>query len=111
MKKKIFSTMLLMLMIAALMVFTTGCNSEEANAESSARIAELEQENTALRAQLEELTAEIERMKQKASLQNWSLDAQTWSDGNGATVPCCSRPDYLPSESQLERYRKVISKA
>jgi len=32
-------------------------------------------------------------------------------DGNGATVPCCSRPDYLPSESQLERYRKVISKA
>ena len=32
-------------------------------------------------------------------------------DGNGATVPCCSHPDYFPSESQLERYRKVISKA
>ena len=32
-------------------------------------------------------------------------------DGNGATIPCCSRPDYRPSESQLERYRKVISKA
>lgn len=31
-------------------------------------------------------------------------------DGNGATVPCCSRPDYLPSDSQLERYRKVIHK-
>lgn len=31
-------------------------------------------------------------------------------DGNGATLPCCSRPDYLPSESQLERYRKVINK-
>lgn len=92
MKKKIFSTMLLMLMIAALMVFTTGCNSEEANAESSARIAELEQENAALRAQLEELTAEIERIKQKASLQNWSLDAQAWSDGNGATVSFSASP-------------------
>ena len=32
-------------------------------------------------------------------------------DGNGATIPCCSHPDYLPSESQLERYRQVISKA
>lgn len=31
-------------------------------------------------------------------------------EGNGATLPCCSRPDYLPSESQLERYRKVINK-
>lgn len=92
MKKKIFSTMLLMLMIAALMVFTTGCNSEEANAESSARIADLEQENAALRSQLEELTAEIERMKQKASLQNWSLDAQAWSDGNGATVSFSASP-------------------
>ncbi len=31
-------------------------------------------------------------------------------DGNGATIPCCSNPDYMPSESQIERYKAVIAK-
>lgn len=93
MKKKIFSTALLILMIASLMLFTTGCHSDsEATDEAAARIAELEQENAALQSQVEELTAEIDRMKQKAALQDWSLDAQVWSDGNGATVTFSASP-------------------
>jgi hypothetical protein len=43
MKKNIFSIMLLMLMVGSLMIFTTGCNSEDASAEFEARIAELEE--------------------------------------------------------------------
>lgn len=92
MKKKLFSTMLLMLMIASLMIFTVGCSSEDANAESAARIAELEQENAELQAQVEALTAEIDRMTQKAMLQDWTMDAKVWSDGNGATVTFSASP-------------------
>lgn len=94
MKKKPFSTVLLMLMVAALMLFTTGCSSDEnaATDEAAARIAQLEQENTTLQAQVDSLTAEIDRIKQKAALQNWNLDAKAWSDGNGATVTFTATP-------------------
>lgn len=99
MKKKIFSTILLMLMVAALMVFTSGCNAEdEAATDAAARIAQLEQENAALRAQLDELTAAMDREQgrlqqlQTASLQDWNLDAKAWSDGNGATVTFTASP-------------------
>ena len=94
MKKKFFSTALLMLMIVALMVFAAGCGSEPDNAadDSAARIAELEQENAALRDQLNLLTAELERVQQKASLQDWAMEAKAWSDGNGATVSFTASP-------------------
>lgn len=92
MKKNIFSTMLVILMAAALMLFAAGCDSGEAAAESDARIAALEQENADLRAQLEELTAEMDRMKQRAALQDWNLDANAWVDGNGATVSFTATP-------------------
>ena len=86
MTKKFFSAALLILMLAALMLSATGCGSDAAADDSAARIAQLEQENAALQTQLEELTAEIDRMKQVAALQDWSLDAAAWADGNGATV-------------------------
>lgn len=92
MKKKLFSTMLLMLMVLALMVFTTGCQSEDTSADASARIAELEEENAALQAQLDALTAELDGMKQTVALQNWTLDVQAWSDSNGATVTFSAVP-------------------
>lgn len=99
MKKNVFSTLLLIVMIAALMVSATGCSSEEENAEAAARIAELEQQNASLQSQVEELTAEIDRMKQKASLQDWSLEAEAWSDGNGATVTFTAVPvDYVEGQ-------------
>lgn len=97
MKKKLFSTMLLMLMVLALMVFTVGCKSEGTGADA-ARIAQLEQENAELKAQLEELTAGMDRENDRLQqlqtdvLQDWSLDVQAWSDGNGATVTFSASP-------------------
>lgn len=99
MKKNIFSILLIMLMVASLMVFATGCDSGETAAESDIRIAELEAENAALKAQLEKLNAEMDRMGQKAALQDWTLDAQAWADGNGATVTFTATPiDYVDGQ-------------
>lgn len=94
MKKNLFSTALLMLMILSMLLMTTGCNSE-ANAsadEAALRIAELEAQNAELQAEIEVLTAEIDRMQQKAALQDWNLDVQAWADGNGATVTFTATP-------------------
>lgn len=91
MNKKLFSTVLLMLMIAALMVFATGCSSDAAD-ESAARIAELEKENAALKAQVEALQNQIGDDVQILALQDWTLDAAAWSDGNGATVTFTASP-------------------
>ena len=90
MTKKIFSTVLLMLMIAALMIFTAGCNSQDS--ESAARIAELEKENAALKAQIEAMSAQISDDVLILALQDWSLDAKAWSDANGATVTFTASP-------------------
>lgn len=90
--KKCLSAALLILMVAALMVFATGCNSEPETDGSAERIAVLEQENAALQAQVEELTAQIARMNQKTALQDWALNAEAWSDGNGATVTFTATP-------------------
>ena len=99
MKKNIFSILLIMLMVASLMVFATGCDSGETAAEPDTRIAELEAENAALKAQLEKLNTEMGRMSQKAALQDWTLDAQAWADGNGATVTFTATPiDYVDGQ-------------
>jgi hypothetical protein len=29
-------------------------------------------------------------------------------DGEGATIPCCSKTDYAPTEEQLKGYLKMI---
>ncbi len=98
MKKNLFSIMLLIVMIAGLMVSATGCNAEDETAvdEAALRIAELEQENAALRAQVEELTAamdrEANRLNLAGALQDWSLAADAWADGNGATVTFTATP-------------------
>ena len=90
MKKNVFSVLMLFVLVAALMVSFTGCNA--ADEESVARIAELEQENANLQAKINELTAEIDSMKQRATLQDWTLDATAWNDGNGATVTFAATP-------------------
>ena len=92
MKKNLFSIMLIMLMVASLMIFATGCDSGDASVEFEARIAELEAENAALKAQLEDMNTEMERKSQKAALQDWTLDASAWTDGNGATVTFTATP-------------------
>lgn len=94
MKKSIFSTALLILMILSVMLFTTGCgaDAEPAADDSAARIAALEQENAELKAQVESLTAQLGSMTQEAALQDWALDAAAWSDSNGATVTFTATP-------------------
>lgn len=91
MKKNFLSTLLVIIMTAALLVSFAGC-SNTAGEESAARIAELEAANAALQAEVAELTAEIEGMKQKAALQDWTLDATPWNDSNGATVTFAATP-------------------
>lgn len=91
MKKNVFSILVMIVMIAALLVSFTGC-SNAADEESAALIAELEAQNAELQAQIADLTAEIESMKQKAALQDWTLDAAPWNDGNGATVTFAATP-------------------
>ena len=92
MKKKLIS-ILLVLVIVSMMLMTTGCSKKTDEADiSSLRIAELEKENSELQAKLDELSAEMERMKQKAALQDWTMDAKAWSDGNGATITFTATP-------------------
>lgn len=88
--KKILSTMLLALMIAALMVFATGCSS--ADEESAARIAQLEQENAALKAQIEAMSAQLSDDVKIMALESWELGVKAWNDGNGATVTFTAIP-------------------
>lgn len=90
MKKNVFSVLVLIVMVAALMVSFTGCNA--ADEDSAAKIAELEQVNAALQDKVNALTAELDSMKQKAALQDWTLDAAAWNDGNGATVTFTATP-------------------
>lgn len=104
MKKKIFSGALLVLMIAALMLTTTGCGSEVEADDSAARIAQLEAENASLKAQVEELTAQLNQTPQTAALQDWTLNASAWADGNGATVTFTATPD-----SYAEGMRAALS--
>lgn len=99
MKKNLFSTLLLLLLVAALMVGITGCKEEEAD-DRDTTIAQLQEENAALKAQVESLTNEIETMKQRAALQRWDLTADVWSDGNGATVTFTAVPvSYAPGQA------------
>jgi len=90
MKKNVFSVLTLAVMIVALMVSFTGCSG--ADEESAAYIAELEAANAALQAQIDALTTEIDTMKQRAALQDWTLEAAAWKDGNGATVTFTATP-------------------
>jgi len=90
MKKNLFTTLLVILMIAALMVTAAGCGAKEDD--SAGRIAELEQENATLRSQIAELEAKLNTMQQRAALQTWTLDAEAWADGNGATVTFSAIP-------------------
>ena len=92
MKKNLFSLLVLIVMIAALMLCVTGCQEEAAADERDAMIAQLQEENASLQKQIQALTAELETMKQKAALQSWDLKAEAWPDGNGATVTFTAVP-------------------
>ena len=31
-----------------------------------------------------------------------------WVNGNPPTIPCCSHPDYKPTEAQIEKFKKTL---
>lgn len=79
--KKLFAMILALVMLLAL----AGCNSD------SDRIAELEAENEALKAQVAELTAQLEQQG-GAELSDWTFEASAWEGSNGATVTFTAVP-------------------
>ena len=98
MNKKFFTALMAVFMAAALMVTFTGCNKTDSDG-SAERIAQLEQENAALKAQLDSVSAELDNMKQRSALQDWNLTASAWDDGNGATVTFTATPvNYLEGQ-------------
>ena len=82
MKKRVFSLILAVLMLTAL----TACGGD------ADRIAQLEAENAALKAQVEELTAKLEASASAAGLTDWYFDAYAWGSSNGANVTFVGTP-------------------
>lgn len=83
MRKNILSIALVIVMIAALMLSVTGCSSD-ADA--------LKEENAALKAQVEELTARLAAYENRPALADASLTGTAWSSNNGATVTVTAVP-------------------
>lgn len=85
MMKRMFAMILAIVMLLAL----AGCDSD------SDRIKALEAENAALKAQVAELTAQLESSNGEVGLTEWHFDAVAWEGGNGATVTFTGIPaDY-----------------
>lgn len=86
MKKHLFTTVLLLILAAALMLSFTACANEDD------RVAQLQQENAQLQRQLEALSQQLEALGQGVGLSDWSMQATAWSTGDGATVSISASP-------------------
>ena len=84
MKKRVISLLLAVLMLTAL----TACDAD------SDRIAQLEAENAALKAQVADLTAQLEASGASAGLSDWNFTAYAWSSSNGANVTLTGTPTH-----------------
>ena len=82
MKKRVISLILAVLMLTAL----TACGGD------ADRIAQLEAENAALKAQVEELTAQLEPSGSANGLSDWYFEAYAWGSSNGANVTFVGTP-------------------
>ncbi len=54
---------------------------------------------------------DIPDFKSKEDRDAWRNDTLSpfwYSDGTAPTMPCCSRPDYKPSEQQIENFLKIL---
>lgn len=92
--KKWMTKLLLAVMIAALMVTCTACGDAEKE--------QLEQENAALQAQLDDLNARLEALENRTGLKDWSMTASAWSSANGATVTLTAVPgNYQSGQTAL----------
>lgn len=81
MRKNILSIALVIVMVAALMLSFTGCGN-----------ADLKEENAALKAQIEELTARLAAYENRPSLVEYTLTGSAFSSNNGAAVTVTAVP-------------------
>lgn len=83
MKRRIVSLLLVLAMVLCL----AACGGD------ADRIAELEAENEALKAQVEALTAQLDSAANPVGLTEWHFDAHAWSGNNGANITFTGTPE------------------
>ena len=83
MRKNILSILLVLVLVLSMVLGLTACGD---------KTAELEAENAALKAQVEELTARLAAYENRPSLVDYSLTGSAWSSNNGATVTLSATP-------------------
>lgn len=91
MKKNLLTKLMAVLMIAVLLVSITACGNKEEEAAAD-QLAQLQQENAALQAQVNDLTNQLAMLKQKASLETWTMDVIPWAGNAGANVTISAIP-------------------
>ena len=91
MKKNLLTKLMAVLMIAVLLVSITACGNKEDEVTAD-QLAQLQQENAALQAQVNELTNQLAMLKQKASLETWTMDVIPWAGNTGANVTISAIP-------------------
>lgn len=84
MKKKVIYAILAVVLLAALVLAVTSCESKET--------AQLKEENAALKAQVADLTARLATLENKPSLEGCTLTGSAWSSNNGANVTVTAVP-------------------
>lgn len=83
MRKTVLTKVLVIALAIAVMLCATGCGNKA-----------LEEENAALKAQIEELTARLAAYENKPALADYTLTGSAWSSNNGATVTLTAVPTY-----------------
>ena len=53
---------------------------------------------------------DFSREEDRAKYENDTLTPFVGKNGEAPTYPCCSRPDYVPTEKQRENFKKLIEK-
>ena len=84
MKKKVIYAILAVVLLAALVLAVTSCESKET--------AQLKEENAVLKAQVADLTARLATLENKPSLEGCTLTGSAWSSNNGANVTVTAVP-------------------
>lgn len=85
MNRRMLSRLLVLVMAAALLVCFTGCGNDE-------ELAALQEENAALKAQVESMASQLSELGQYAGLKDFTSTAVAWADNDGATVSITATP-------------------
>lgn len=95
MNRRIFALLAAVMLLCAVLA---GCGSGDAD-----RIAQLEAENEQLKAQVEDLSRQLEAAGVASGLSDWSFEALAWSGSNGANITFTGIP-YEYTEGQTATF-------